>query len=339
MRRTLREIIFAWSIEYPKDEITLLLRQRDGKPADIPAGAHIAFSRLYPHAVFATVGSLLATRKVRADAVLTHTYGNPFVPTAVFIHDFLFLSNPEWFTLSERLYFKPIPWLARRSLLAYSSTESESKRIASYGISAVPVGLGVSIDGPVVPSEMQDPSLHDLSPGQFLLTVGRLNIRKNVDRIIEAFLLTGRASPKMPLVIVGQTSGESVELSGYRKEIENGIIRPILYLDDSSLAWMYKNAGVFVCLSLGEGFGLPPVEAASVGCPVVVSDIDVFHETLDGYAIFCDPFSVKETSDAIELALSRPRESWDSSNVKRYTWTGMIKRMREELAKCVEDQK
>lgn len=268
---------------------------------------------------------------------MVHNYGSPFGRTAVFVQDLLFLSNPEWFSKSERIYFNTMPWFARRSMLVFSSTEAEARRMASFRVpSAVPVGLGISIDPATVPSFVSS-ELSDLSPGGFVLTVGRLNIRKNVARTIEACLATRSASRILPLVIVGENSYGSTALSRYQVEIENGSIRFVPYVDDSTLAWLYSNAALFIYLSLGEGFGLPPVEAAGFGCRVVVSDIDVFRETLEGYAIFCDPLSIEDVSSAIELALNKPEPEWDRSVVAPYKWSEVVGKMRREMERRLDE--
>ena len=77
-----------------------------------------------------------------------------------------------------------------------------------------------------------------------------------------------------------------------RAAVDEGTIRFLGRIDDGALAWLYCHAELFVFMSLDEGFGLPPVEALTFGCPVLVSDIPVFRETLGGAARYADPTDV-----------------------------------------------
>jgi len=65
------------------------------------------------------------------------------------------------------------------------------------------------------------------------------------------------------------------------------------------LKWLYTHCALFVCLSLDEGFGLPVVEAATLGCRVLASDIPVFRETIGCHATFVDALDVDGISRAI----------------------------------------
>ena len=61
------------------------------------------------------------------------------------------------------------------------------------------------------------------------------------------------------------------------------------YVSNKELVGYYKNADLFVYPSLYEGFGIPPIEAMSQHCPVLVSDIDVLHEVCGEAAFYCNP--------------------------------------------------
>jgi len=58
------------------------------------------------------------------------------------------------------------------------------------------------------------------------------------------------------------------------------------YIPDAELISYYRNAIAFVSVSLYEGFGLPPIEAMSLGCPVIVSDLNVCHEVCKDAALY-----------------------------------------------------
>ena len=105
--------------------------------------------------------------------------------------------------------------------------------------------------------------------GEFLLTVGTLEPRKNVDRLVRAFHLVGPSLPEpWPLVIVGP-AGWGPEPSTCHDT--DGIVfgGPV---SDAVLAGLYRRARAFAYVPLTEGYGLPPLEAMQAGTPTVVSD-------------------------------------------------------------------
>lgn len=95
---------------------------------------------------------------------------------------------------------------------------------------------------------------------------------------------------------------------------------------------MYKNATAFIYLSLYEGFGIPPLEAMSFGCPVILSDITVFREIYGDAALYVDPLDEQKVSNAIKkiiedkelrtMLISRGHEI-----AKKYTWEKSAKKL------------
>src|SRR5262249_59123106 len=108
--------------------------------------------------------------------------------------------------------------------------------------------------------------------GRYVLSVGVLQPRKNLPRLVEAFARIGRSVPHR-LVIVGKWGWahddlkEAVRRAGLGQRIQfTG------YVADAALPALYNAADLFVYPSLYEGFGLPPLEAMACGTPVLVGD-------------------------------------------------------------------
>jgi len=76
------------------------------------------------------------------------------------------------------------------------------------------------------------------------------------------------------------------------------------YVSDEELASLYSNASLFVYPSIYEGFGIPPLEAMSLGCPVILSDIPVFREIFGDAACYADPGETESISDAMVHVLT-----------------------------------
>ncbi|HEX8188631.1 MAG TPA: glycosyltransferase family 1 protein [Pyrinomonadaceae bacterium] len=128
--------------------------------------------------------------------------------------------------------------------------------------------------------------------GEFLLAVGTIEPRKNLQTLVGAFEEVARERPSSDLRLVvaggrGWLSGplfESIERSPAR-----GRVVLAGYVSDEQLRALYSACAAFVYPSLYEGFGLPPLEAMSCGAPVVAGDTPAVAEVTGGAARLFDP--------------------------------------------------
>ena len=118
---------------------------------------------------------------------------------------------------------------------------------------------------------------------------------KNLEKLIGAVKLVG-----IDLVIASVRNVFVERLSRYVKS--NDMEKSVHFLgfvSDHELTGLYKSAKAFVFPSLAEGFGLPGLEAMAAGCPVVCSDIPVFHEIYGDAAIYFDPNNARDIAEKI----------------------------------------
>jgi alpha-1,3-rhamnosyl/mannosyltransferase len=144
--------------------------------------------------------------------------------------------------------------------------------------------------------------MNRLRPGYFLF-VGTLQPRKNIERVIDAYLALPQAvRQERQLVIVGSAGWRCealvAKINAAREKRErvkwlNKLTKP------EHLRHIYAGAGVFVFPSLYEGFGIPLVEAFAAGIPVVTSNTSSLPEVSQGAALEVDPLSVDEISSAM----------------------------------------
>lgn len=136
---------------------------------------------------------------------------------------------------------------------------------------------------------------------RYFLSVGRMDGRKNLPRILDAYLqLPGSIRSQVGLLIA--LSGPLV---GGPPELPAGA-RVIRDATDEDLAVLYRRAEALVFPSLDEGFGLPVVEAMSCGCPVITSDGSSLPEVAGGAALLLDPLDTAAISAAMERVATTP---------------------------------
>lgn len=143
-------------------------------------------------------------------------------------------------------------------------------------------------------------------PDRFLLFVGNIEPKKNLERLLEAFLqFTRRNVSDHKLVIAGQFAWryDGVIRTLNRLKLTDRVML-LGYVPREELPALYSLADLFVFPSLYEGFGLPPLEAAACGAPVLVSHAGALPEIAGEYARYVDPFSVEDMADGIDKALA-----------------------------------
>lgn len=154
--------------------------------------------------------------------------------------------------------------------------------------------------------------------GAYVLYVGNAYPHKNLDVLLEAAKQCGKK-----FVLVGADDFFYSRLR--RRADEMGLSRSVVFFgvaDDTTLANLYTYAEALVVPSLMEGFGLPALEALSLGCPVVASDIPVFHEILGDHAVYIDPHDPKSICAAL-TSLKKP-DTQDMNAIRSaYSWDRM----------------
>lgn len=147
-----------------------------------------------------------------------------------------------------------------------------------------------------------DAALPQVAGGPYLLYVGVRNRYKNFSGMLRAFA-ESRCARDMRLVCFGGGSFRPEEL----EEMQSlGISRDRVVQvggGDDVLGTLYAKAAAFVYPSLYEGFGIPPLEAMSMGCPVIASNTSSIPEVAGDAAEYCDPSDATSIAAAIDRVL------------------------------------
>jgi glycosyltransferase involved in cell wall biosynthesis len=148
----------------------------------------------------------------------------------------------------------------------------------------------------------------------FLLFVGTIEPRKNLETLVNAFNIS-KIAKSHDLIIVGRRGWGNIPLQGAR--VLNNVSEERLHM-------LYTNCDAVLQPSLYEGFGLPIIEALAHGKRVICSDIPIFREVAKQHATYVNPQSVdewKSTLDALELIGMSTRDRVDYANT--FNWEKM----------------
>lgn len=235
------------------------------------------------------------------------------------LHDASVWDHPEWFSRSYATWFRLIvPRVARGAQRVVTVSEFSRERILVHlpflkaKISVMPWATE-----PLCRPSQQFPA-GEIPAGPFVLTVGSLEPRKNLHRLLEAWDVVRRSYGRVRLVVVGGQHSAALRnvtpVSGRQGVVLLG------HVADSTLISLYRSCLGFVFPSLYEGFGLPPVEAAAFGCRVVVSALPPLREVLGEGPIYVDPLSTESLAEGLRSLLSGSAEGV-ASRVRRRTWS------------------
>lgn len=240
------------------------------------------------------------------------------------IHDVSHERHPEWFSKNYcRFYGYMMPRIGKKAHAVITVSEFSKKEIEET--------LNIQSDKIYV-INCSIPSYHTIGEGKvenennsderYIVSVSSMDPRKNFIRLVEAFNKIEDKSVK--LYIVGMQF-KAFNTPDMAQLVQDNVILTG-YLDDESLQNMYKKALFSVYPSLYEGFGIPPLESMSYGCPVIVSDIPALREINGDAAMFINPLDVADISFKMDLLirdaeLRNELSKKGREQVKKYSWT------------------
>jgi glycosyltransferase involved in cell wall biosynthesis len=245
----------------------------------------------------------------RADVLFAPGYTAPLTvaaPVVLTVHDVSFFAHPEWFAFREGTRRRLLTaWSARRARRVITDSQFSKSEIARHiGIPdsrITVISLGVD-HGSGITDQRSGPR------EPTVLFVGSIFARRRVDTLIEAFDIVAERAPLARLEIVGEnrTRAPHQDLDSLRRRCRHADrIHIRSYVDDQTLASLYKKASVFVFLSEYEGFGFTPLEALAAGVVPVMLDTPIARETCGQAARYVSPAApAAQVADAIAELLA-----------------------------------
>lgn len=247
----------------------------------------------------------LFIHRPRPDVFFTPSHYAPrFSPVscAISIMDVSYLKFPELFKEKDLYQLKNwTSYSAKKAKKIFTiSNSSKNDIIREYGKKekdVIVTYLGIKMDDKNNNPQNLEEKFEITKP--YILFVGTLQPRKNIERLIEAFSKV--PNEDVELVIVGKKGWlyENI-LSAPQKFGVSDKVKFLDFVKDEDLPVLYKNALCFVLPSLYEGFGLPVLEAMKYGCPVIVSNVSSLPEAAGDAALYVDPENVSDITEKIK---------------------------------------
>ena len=245
------------------------------------------------------------------------------------VHDVSFLHYPEVFpkrtirTQTNRLY-----WVKKEvDLVIADSKATKNDLVELLGFDEKKIKviyLGVSDswkEKPVNINKLKVIKKKYKIKGEYILSVGTLEPRKNIKTVIKAF--NELKKPNLKLVLVGKL-GWGGDIKKITEKIDSGVV-VTGFIPDEDLAPLYQGAHCFVYPSLYEGFGLPVLEAMASGTPVITSNVSSLLEIAGEAALLVDPKKTSEITKAMKKiieskSLAKNLSDKGKRQAAKFTW-------------------
>lgn len=256
----------------------------------------------------------------------------PIHPRAsiVTVHDLGYLHFPETHPRLQRLYLDlSTRWNARAAThILTDSAATKADLVAHYAIPPEKItvaypGYDESLAPVRDPVAIETAKMRYAITGDYFLYLGTLQPRKNLARLVNAFV--SLESP-MTLVIAGKKGWLYDDLFAQARRMPSaGRVLFPGYIADEDKPALLSGALAFVFPSLYEGFGLPVLEAQACGCPVITSATSSLPEVAGDAALLVDPTDTAAIAAAMERVAGDPalRETMIQrgfANVRRFSW-------------------
>ncbi len=260
----------------------------------------------------------LRMRKDKIDIHFSPSYFVPLLkicPYVVVVHDISFKAHPEWFSKDLRMKFDDIFWprVRKAEKIITVSEYSKAEIIRLLGAKQEKISVIYEAADEFFKPVNDESKLKSVEEKYgvsrpFILTVGSIHTRRNLERLIEAVAIAGRKLGSTPwLLILGTPAPFSPPVDIHGTAMKVGIhqrVRHEEYVPEEDLLLLYNACSLFAYPSLYEGFGLPVIEAMACGCPVCCSNTTSLPEVGGDAVIYFDPLDVEAIAESIYAILS-----------------------------------
>lgn len=228
----------------------------------------------------------------------------------VTVHDLSPVVLPEYYDMKRRLWHWSVGFrrtLNRADKIIAVSEYTKRELVDVLGLDANKITVVYQgIDHTRYKPELEQARLRDVRnryglPGEFILYVGTLEPRKNVDGLLKAW---EAMNVKVPIVVAGKPGwkyGDIFKMA--QKSSRRRLIQFLGFVPEADKPYVIKLARALAFPSLYEGFGLPVLEAMAVGTPVVTSSVTSLPEVVGDAGLLVNPYNIEEITFALDQLL------------------------------------
>lgn len=320
---------------------------------EFPVSADQAEFRILPRRRFWTYRVL--ARELRADPpdvylspVMQLPFGCP-CPAIATVHDLAVMTFGAHFTwrrrIPGRLQARHVVRSAAHLIADSQATQRDLRtyfHVPDTRISVAWAGCSAPFRQPPEAEAIRRVREKHALPERFVLYVGRLQPRKNIARLVEAFARLRARRPGLPhhLILAG---GEGWLSHGIHRAVEASSAREYIrftgFIPEEDLPPLMAAADVLALVSLWEGFGLPVVEAMACGTAVLTSTTSSLPEVAGDAAALVDPYDVDAISAALERLLTddayrHDLEARGPAQAAKFTWEATARTVLDAVTRC-----
>lgn len=283
--------------------------------------ANFKVRQTLPHTPLVRIPLTLSAelRRHPVDVLHVQFTAPPFPPCPVVttIHDLSFEHLPETFKRRSRAQLRlTVRRTARKAALILTLSEfSRRDIIETYAVDpervmVTPAAASSRFKPVVDETKLKEMRARYGISANYFLSLGSIQPRKNLTRLIEAYsyLRAARPGDKLPQLVIAGKRGW-LDSDVFRAAQQDGLtesVKFIGYVPEEDLPALYSGAMCFVYPSYFEGFGLPVLEAMQCGAPVIAGNRTSLPEVATDAALLFDPFDTRALGEAIARVIDHP---------------------------------
>lgn len=248
------------------------------------------------------------------DIFISPHYNIPLFPVKaknfiVTIHDMYHIDYQHLLSLKQRIYVNilmraaiilskniiTVSYFSKQQIIRFTNKNVEDRVNVIYN------GIDQKIFHTKVTIEKKE---------NYILFVGNVKPHKNLLNSLKAFKLLLKQFPTVKFYVVGKKDGFINGGVEHLAEIIDELNNKVTFtgwVDDAELVNYYRNALLLIFPSFYEGFGLPPLEAMSCGCPVIASNLSSIPEVCGSAAYYFNPYDYYNIAEALAEVISNDK--------------------------------
>lgn len=244
-----------------------------------------------------------ALKRARVDLLHCPAFPSPVISdcgTVLTIHDAVHWRYPETLSKGSRYYYRHLfpQAIEKAAKIITVSNSTRNDLVRFFPEAKVKIRVIYEAVDPIFFAKKRYKSCYEFGMRKYILTVGSIEPRKNLDVLLKAFHIVHQQNgADFKLVIVGRRAW--LKKLHVPEEIKEAVIFTGYIPSKEDLAHIYQNAFLFVLPSIYEGFGLPVLEAMSTGTPVLCSNTSSLPEVGGKAVVYADPGNPSDFADKI----------------------------------------